>query len=481
MKEIRQIKEPKNTTQLSFDEVLLESNVIDKTKNEEAITESMATSGDTYPISLVNDFILFLDYFHHHSVSLTKMNEYISRKHLQSINELLSIKNKNATSYAVQEFYPYIHFFYFLAFSGGLLEKAHGKAGKLQIKETDRLRLFKEFTDIEKYFFLLETFWVDVNWGRLLDTRFYELAMDMQEILSTISATQHIRPILLGDNENAAKTGLGRLFYKLNYFPLYLEWFGFWKCQANQVKIDSYFRKNHYFAKSITLTNFGAKMIPILLIERNLNLWNIALRRETGEINPIPGSKLEDMMFGDIPPGLVNALYDRMKLDQSAQSFFQPFVALFPNEKLKRALPRDTRKFIDGIYTFKVYFSNSVWRKIVTSGKHTMDDLHGMILKAFDFDEDHLYSFFMDGIKWSDDCIVSPYDDYVHPNADKVKIGEVGFSLKQRFLYLYDYGDEWTFVVEVDHIEEIDSVPFQPYVKEGNGESPDQYDYYYED
>lgn len=26
-----------------------------------------------------------------------------------------------------------------------------------------------------------------------------------------------------------------------------------------------------------------------------------------------------------------------------------------------------------------------------------MDDLHEMIIHAFDFDDDHLYSFFMDG------------------------------------------------------------------------------------
>jgi hypothetical protein len=36
---------------------------------------------------------------------------------------------------------------------------------------------------------------------------------------------------------------------------------------------------------------------------------------------------------------------------------------------------------------------------------------------------------------------------------------------------LYDYGDDWTFGVEVDQIEEINSFPFQPYVEEGKGQA----------
>ncbi len=119
-------------------------------------------------------------------------------------------------------------------------------------------------------------------------------------------------------------------------------------------------------------------MIPILLLDRNLNIWNSSIRREKGEINPSPGSESEDMLFGQIPQEIVDALYDRMEEDQSGQTLFQPFVDLFPNEELRRTLPRNKKKFIDGIYTFKISLTNSVWRKVVLTGKHIMDDLHEM-------------------------------------------------------------------------------------------------------
>lgn len=480
MKKVQKEKEAKFTAQLSFDEVWDESETIDKPKEiVEDYTESERfISSETFPISLVRDFDEFLDYIHNRPVLLTKTKEYISRKHLPALNERLSVKNEAATSHTEQDYYPYIHFFYYLAISGGLLEKSPVKAGKLQLMETDRLRLYNELTAVEKYFCLLETFWIDVNWIRPLDIQFYNIALPLQEVFSAISL-ELLKPTdSRGNNEREAKVISAQIFDNFNYLPLYFEWLGFWKCEADQERINDYFLKNHYFAKSISVTDFGAKMIPILLLERNLNIWNIALRHKEGEINPIPGSKLEDMMLGDIPQEIVEALYERMDEDQSSQPFFQPFVKLFPNGELKRTLPRNLKKFIDGIYTFKVYFSNSIWRKVVLSGKHTMDNLHNMILEAFNFDDDHLYSFFMDGKKWSEDCIVSPYDDYGYQHANKVQIGMLGLRSKQRFLYLYDYGDEWTFVVEVDHLEEIDSVSFKPYVKEGKGEAPEQYDYY---
>ncbi|WHY87043.1 plasmid pRiA4b ORF-3 family protein [Neobacillus novalis] len=474
----------KNATQLSFEEIVsaTETKPLDKTKeatgNYSELESVNPASSETFPTSLVRDFDVFLDFIENHSVLLTKTKEYISRKYLHVLNERLSVQNEAATSYTEQDYYPYIHFFYFLSISGGLLEKSPATAGKIQLVVSERIRLYKELEDIEKYFFLLETFWVDVNWARLLDTHFYKLALPIQEVLAAFSAEQPKRHIFIGNNETIAEKNLAHRLYNLNHLQLYFEWIGFWKCEADQERINDYFRKNWYFAKSIALTSFGARMFPILLLERNLNIWNTAMRRENGEINPIPGTKLEDMMFGDVPQEIVDALYDVMDEDQSSQPFFQPFVDLFPNGEIKRTLPRNKKKFVDGIYTFKVSIAKTVWRKVVLSGKHTMDHLHEIILDSFNFDNDHLYSFFMDGKRWSDDCIVSPQDDYGHPNADKIQIGEVGFRSKQRFLFLYDYGDVWTFIVEVEHIDEMDSTAFRPYVKEGKGKPPEQYGYY---
>ncbi|NHC38918.1 plasmid pRiA4b ORF-3 family protein [Bacillus sp. MM2020_1] len=186
---------------------------------------------------------------------------------------------------------------------------------------------------------------------------------------------------------------------------------------------------------------------------------------------------MEEMIFGDLPEEWIDTLYEIMEENHSSEPFFQPFTPLFSKETLQQSLPRSEPEFIDGIYTFKVSFTNEIWRDVVLSGIHTMDDLHSIILEAFNFDDDHLYSFYMDGKKWSNDCITSPNDSFGHPNAAEVEIGEIGLKPKQQFLYLFDYGDEWTFSVELDHIEEMDSTPIEPYVKAKNGEAPLQYEY----
>ncbi len=81
----------------------------------------------------------------------------------------------------------------------------------------------------------------------------------------------------------------------------------------------------------------------------------------------------------------------------------------------------------------------------------------------------------MDGKKWSDDCITSLFDDYGHSQANKVQVGDLPLESGQRFFYLYDFGDEWMFTVEVVDIQRKEPEPFRPLVKVRKGEAPSQY------
>lgn len=453
-------------SQLSFDGLFESSD--DKIKNHVYRKETFNSETDTEKefTLLVHDFDGFVDYLENHTVQLTKTMEYISRKHLLDINNRLTVRNETATGYTEQEYYPYIHFFYYLSLSGGLVKKESGKGGKLFLYPTEKLHLYKELTDEGKYFFLLETFWVDMNWATLLNKSHNTLLAPLQELLYIFSQES------VELNERVLSKNLD----KWNHFLLYFEWFGFWECEINQERIDTNYRKNQYFAKSIKLTDFALKLIPILLVERNFQVWNISERKQSGEINPIPGDKLEDRMFGEISQEVEDAIIKRMEQDQSSQPFLEPFKSLFPDESILKYLPRENSKFINGVYSFKVSLKNGVWREVVLSSNHTMEHLHDIILEAFTFDDDHLYSFFMDGKKWSNDCITSPNDNYGHPQANKVHIGDLVLECGKRFLYLYDYGDEWMFTVEVIHIQKTDPEPFKPFVKVSIGEAPTQYD-----
>ena len=43
-----------------------------------------------------------------------------------------------------------------------------------------------------------------------------------------------------------------------------------------------------------------------------------------------------------------------------------------------------------------------VWRKIEMEANQTLEELHYAIQAAFEFDDDHLYSFFMSGRAWDE-------------------------------------------------------------------------------
>src|SRR5699024_8760934 len=103
-------------------------------------------------------------------------------RYLPDINGQLSIQNETATSHTEQEYYPYIHFFYFLVLRGRLFEKVPAKGGKVKLQKTDRLSLFRKLSEVEKYLFLLETFWVDVDWDDLQNDGYNRVAQSVQDL-----------------------------------------------------------------------------------------------------------------------------------------------------------------------------------------------------------------------------------------------------------------------------------------------------------
>jgi len=129
-------------------------------------------------------------------------------------------------------------------------------------------------------------------------------------------------------------------------------------------------------------------------------------------------------------------------------------------------------------YTFKVTYEydRDVWRKIEIAENQTLDDLHSAILDSVDFADDHLYSFFISGRAWDKSTeYASPHADGA--NAARMKIKDLRLRMKQKFLYLFDYGDEHRFEVQLMEINPDASKKIRyPKVVEEHGESPSQYE-----
>ncbi|PIX76710.1 MAG: hypothetical protein COZ37_06485 [bacterium (Candidatus Ratteibacteria) CG_4_10_14_3_um_filter_41_18] len=423
--------------------------------NNEKTILPILTISETEPTPLLQDFATFIHYLIGHHIVLTRTNEFISGKELYELNQMMTYPLPDSTSRTEQPSYPLLHLFYYLVLAGKLFQKTSKKGRRLVLEPTGRLQIYEELKPAEKYFFLLETFWVDADWEKLQGTHAHSPIDTVPAVLEYMSKQQAGRKIRLKDERKIPN--LIWIFWDWGYFLLYFSFFGFWDVTRDEDTLKQYGVKRYFQAESITPSAFGVRMFLILKEARKLPYWNLPSRRKSGEWKNIPGSPLPD-----------------------ENPFFLPFIPLFPEGELQKSLPREGIKFVDGTYIFKVSLAKDLWRRIEISANHTLLDLHGAIQETYDFDDDHLYSFFMDGKRWSHERFTSPFDDE-GPHVDEVRIGELGLFAEQNILYLFDYGDEWKFRVELEDIRLKGPKPRKPKVIGKKGESPEQYPRYDEE
>lgn len=140
------------------------------------------------------------------------------------------------------------------------------------------------------------------------------------------------------------------------------------------------------------------------------------------------------------------------------------------------------------VYVLKVALKDAkrIWRKIAIRDDQKLSDLHKAIFRAFDREEEHLYSFYMTGKKVMTMRAIHRSPEYTHPmmledmpdggNAEKTLLKDLRLNPKTTFYYLFDFGDSWWHEITVTAIEPAQKKQY-PAIIETHGESPPQYDY----
>jgi len=418
---------------------------------------------ETEPTPLIHDFQFFLEYIGTNKPYLTPKG-YVSGKDLFQINKGMTHPLGDTTVRSGQQLYPQLHLFFHLAQAGRLIQKALGKADKTVLQLSDQATDYSKLTPTEKYFFLLETLWVDTNWKHIEVSIFKGLGiLDAQTVLGKLAGRTPNVPIRAKDLVSVPDS--------LGYLWIYFSYLGFWTVTQNK-EIASAFKRSFY-PGMVTPLPLGVALAQLLVRERNFLTWNLPFRREIGEWKVNPGQPLPEEYLG-ARGAKKSKKPEIVQRDQTGEPFLLPFVPLFAEGELRNTLPRETGKPVDGIYFFRVALAKGVWRKIEISSNHTLLDLHNAIQNAFQFDSDHLYSFFMDGIPWSDEKFSSPFEDE-GPHVGEVRIGELGLAKGQTILYLFDYGDELRFSVTLEEIQQDKPHPKKPRIIESKGKNPEQY------
>ncbi|MFN2468958.1 MAG: plasmid pRiA4b ORF-3 family protein [Gaiellaceae bacterium] len=121
-----------------------------------------------------------------------------------------------------------------------------------------------------------------------------------------------------------------------------------------------------------------------------------------------------------------------------------------------------------------------VSRKLAVRGDETLADLHQLLQLAFDWDDDHLYSFWLSGTFWdsqsgSEYTCPSPWLERGQRTA-RVRLDRLGLRTGQKIAYVFDFGDEWRVRLTLVEIRAADAEPCPP-ILVSRGEAPPQYVY----
>ena len=140
-------------------------------------------------------------------------------------------------------------------------------------------------------------------------------------------------------------------------------------------------------------------------------------------------------------------------------------------------------KTVMAILKFRVYFEDddSVYRDVVIRHTQSFLQLHQAILKAYEFDSKHQATFFRSNDHWQrgKEISLQKYDKpyKVEPLLmETTNVGTEIFDPNQKFVYLYDFTKNWSFLVELINVTKEENPRLEyPATLRTEGIAPSQY------
>ncbi len=137
------------------------------------------------------------------------------------------------------------------------------------------------------------------------------------------------------------------------------------------------------------------------------------------------------------------------------------------------------------ILKFRVYWEedDAIYRDVLVKHTQHFSDLHDIILKAFEFDQIHGATFYRSNDIWKRGREISKevYEkEYVAPPLlmSETAIGTEILDTNQHFIYVYDFGKAWTFLIELIQViknADADMELTYPLISRIEGVGPMQY------
>ncbi len=393
----------------------------------------------------IDDFQKLCRFIDQNKPVLTKQKMQLGKKSLFEINALLHFRKDVVAPNYQQESYPVIDLMFNIAMLGKLYRNSADVKGNISPTANPGKAEFEQLNIFEQYAFLFETFWCTFDFLEII--RFG--TNPIEGVIEVFASSKPGKELKKG--AFSKQRDYDPVFSYSSVIIQYFSFFGL--CDVIPiVEGDKKLTKYDDLIQTIIPTEFGVSFCKILSGQEIIR-WNLICLNEYGFYK---GNVRDDSDF--VP-------------------LYKMIAPVFPEGSIKNTV-FTTSEIIKGTYLFKVSLATNVWRKIKLSHLHTLLNLHDSIQNAFGFDDDHLYSFFMDAKLYSRNVYESPNSED-GPYVDEVSIGELELYEGQRILYLFDYGDSWEFNVFLEKIDKDCPIPMNPKITEKKGKAPKQYGNYW--
>ena len=414
----------------------------------------MSTPYDFSSSLLLDDFAIFLRYLESKpNLPLTGAGD-LKAADLWAINDRVNYKAPVYTTNRSRQIdYPLLGFLYQVATASRLFWVKFEKGNVLAANE-DRLDMYRALTVEEKYVFILETAWCYADWSAMDgDERSGQGAYWFHSGLPKLLQYPAGTVVTLSERWEAhdkprsiQASSLSNVYIRAGY------WFGWYDSrEVVRTKRDRF----ELDFDQVILTDWGQQCLTVLLRDRPFRIWN----KQAGNYAYFDGN--------DTDQGRVDT-----------NTFADVFRTLLNEPDLLSLYPINPNP-PTGVYWVRAELPTlKVSRTIEIPADMTLEDLHELIQQAFDFDNDHLFKFCMN--------VRNPYrgEQYYDPRpeegwsegypADDVLLASLNLYEGQRFLYLFDFGDRWDFMITVvRHLP--DERTGNARIVEAVGEAPAQY------
>lgn len=393
-------------------------------EDQNALRDQVITEDS--PGTILRDFETLLKFVGAEKPKVSGKHNLLPMDMLAELNRRLSRPLKIKLKRPQQKSYANINGLYLLLRATGLAQVERAAAKQILVLDMAVLEFWRSLNSTERYFNLLEA-WLIRSTSEMIGERsgFFNPAGDCLSLLERIP------------NKGLKIAGNRKEEERLSFFPglhsiALLELFGLISVEHGEPEEGKGWR-----IISIHSEPFGKVLLKLAMsVISSDEFWHEFEEEQTP--------------FGQL------------------QVASQPY---FPEWRSNLVLPET--EFRDGTYIFKVSLGRA-WRRISIRGETYLDDLADVILHSFNFDRDHLYRFTYKNRFGVEAQVNHPYikED---SSTNETRIGDLPIQTGEQMIFLFDFGDNWEFDVEMERIDKVDPKMKNPRILEKHGKAPEQY------